>query len=191
MDRSRVYHNHTDTTNGDNYMGLLNQIVGGLSGMGGVGGGGLGSGGLGGGGLGGGVLGGNNQRGGLFGRGGSMIGGGVQSILLSGLLTMVMNRAFGGGGLGGLLDRFRGHGLSSEADSWVSTGNNQPLTPEQVERALGPQIHDLARQAGVSEQQAAEYLTELIPQVVDRMTPTGEVPDDNTLTGALGRLLGH
>jgi len=82
-----------------------------------------------------------------------------------------------GGGLGGLLQRFNQSGHGDIANSWVGTGPNQPIQPTQLNSALGQTtISDLARQSGMSEQQLLSELSRVLPGVVDRLTPTGQVP---------------
>lgn len=86
----------------------------------------------------------------------------------------------GGGlldGLGGLLDRFRQAGQAKEADSWVKTGPNEPVSPGQVGDALGPNIvKSLAERTGLSEDDVRKLLSQLLPGVVDKMTPGGRMP---------------
>ncbi|MFK8253648.1 YidB family protein [Ancylobacter terrae] len=82
------------------------------------------------------------------------------------------------GGLGGLLDKLRTGGLADAADSWVGTGQNKPVQPGQLGSAIGQQtISELARKAGVSEQELLDQLARVLPGLVDKMTPDGRVPD--------------
>lgn len=140
---------------------------GGLGGM--FGGGGPGGGGLGG------MLGGGNQT-----SGGGLGGlGGLGSVL-------------GGAGLGGLLDQFRQRGLSNQADSWVGTGANQALAPEDVDGVFGADgISRIAQEAGLSDIETREGLAQLLPDVVDRLTPNGQVPSDDDLNGSLDDFMGR
>ena len=81
------------------------------------------------------------------------------------------------GGLGGLLDRFKNAGHGQVVDSWVGKGPNQPVTPTQVQQSLGNQtISDLARQAGMSEDDLMAQLAQVMPDLVDRLTPQGRMP---------------
>ena len=81
------------------------------------------------------------------------------------------------GGLQGLLERFRQHGLGDEVASWVSTGRNLPITTDDIQRVLGPaQLAELAKRTGVDAQVASTELASILPQIVDRLTPTGQVP---------------
>jgi uncharacterized protein YidB (DUF937 family) len=81
------------------------------------------------------------------------------------------------GGLGGLLDRLSNAGLGPAVNSWVGTGQNAPIQPDQLHSALGQTtISDLARNAGMSEQELLAQLSRALPGVVDRLTPDGRVP---------------
>lgn len=103
------------------------------------------------------------------------------------------------GGLGGLLQRFQGIGLGEAAASWMGPGANTPVSPDQVKSALGDgPLRTLAEHAGVDEDEAASHLSELLPDMVDRLTPDGQLPDDGVHPGgvdgaidALGHLFGH
>jgi uncharacterized protein YidB (DUF937 family) len=90
------------------------------------------------------------------------------------------------GGLGGLLGKLTEAGQGSTVDSWVKPGPNQPISPGSLGGALGSQtISDLARQAGVSEQELLEQLAKVLPGVVDKATPQGQVPDNAQLSAML------
>jgi len=91
----------------------------------------------------------------------------------------------GGGlldGLGGLLDRFRQGGQGKAADSWVGSGPNEPLSPGQVGNALGPNIlKNLAERSGMSEEELLKQLSQVLPGVVDKLTPNGRLPTPSEL----------
>ncbi len=81
------------------------------------------------------------------------------------------------GGIDGLIRRFEEHGLDDVIASWVSTGPNRPITPEELRRILDPeQLSELARRAGLAMSRLPEALAALLPTVVDRLTPDGELP---------------
>jgi uncharacterized protein YidB (DUF937 family) len=84
------------------------------------------------------------------------------------------------GGLGGLLDRLSNAGLGQTVNSWVGTGQNAPIQPDQLHNALGQTtISDLARHAGMSEQELLAQLSRTLPGVVDRLTPGGRIPSQS------------
>ena len=81
------------------------------------------------------------------------------------------------GGLGDLVDHFRKSGLGKQADSWVSTGQNEPVDEDQMGQALGPDLLDtLAQQTGLSRAELLKRLSAVLPQAVDHMTPGGNLP---------------
>ena len=80
-------------------------------------------------------------------------------------------------GLGGLLDRFRQAGQGKAADSWIGTGANETVSPGQVGNALGANIlKTLAERSGMSEEELVRQLSQVLPGVVDRLTPRGRLP---------------
>jgi uncharacterized protein YidB (DUF937 family) len=81
------------------------------------------------------------------------------------------------GGLGDLIDHFRNSGLGKKADSWVSTGQNEPVDEAEMGQALGPDLLDtLAKQTGLSREELAKRLSQVLPQAIDHMTPEGRLP---------------
>jgi uncharacterized protein YidB (DUF937 family) len=82
------------------------------------------------------------------------------------------------GGLGGLVQSFQQGGLGEVVNSWVSTGQNLPVSAEQLQSVLGGgQLQNIAAQLGVSPEQASGSLADLLPQVVDKLTPNGQLPE--------------
>lgn len=113
--------------------------------------------------------------------------GGLDPQVLMGIVGSLMNNA---GGLSGLLGKLQQGGLADAAASWVGTGANQPVSPDALGGALGPDLMGMiAKQLGGSEQQAAGTMADLLPGLIDQLTPQGQLPADNGL-GALGALLG-
>lgn len=91
------------------------------------------------------------------------------------------------GGLDGLLRRFEQQGLGDVASSWVGTGQNQPISPDALARALGhDRVTQISQQANVPPAQAPSLLAALLPVLIDRLTPQGGVPAQSQLskTGA-------
>ena len=96
----------------------------------------------------------------------------------------------GPGGLAGLVQAFSNHGLGDVVSSWVGGGPNQPVSPTQVTNVLGPDtVNQFAAQAGIDAGQAGSVLANLLPELVNHLTPNGAVPQGNALEGALGGLL--
>ena len=134
-------------------------------------------------------------QGGGAGTGGS--GGGGNAALLQAVIAMLGNsgQAGGGGGggggagLGGLLEQFQRAGLGDVANSWVSTGQNMPVSPDQLGSVLGgDQVASMASQLGMGQGDLLGQLSQMLPQVVDQLTPNGQVPQGDM--GDLGSLLG-
>jgi uncharacterized protein YidB (DUF937 family) len=121
----------------------------------------------------------------------SVLGGlaqqGSGNALLDGVLAMVNDPAHGG--LEGLIAKFREGGLGALADSWVSTGRNLPISAEQIQQALGgTHLGPLAQDLGLSQGDLSSRLAQLLPEVVDKLTPGGQLPDASALGGLLGSL---
>ena len=119
---------------------------------------------------------GTTDQGGL----GGLLGGQAAPIVMA-LLSMLLSRSGGGGGLSDLLGQLRGSGLGSQVDSWLSPGApNAPVSGSQLEGALGGSdlLAGLARQLGLPQGDVASALTQVLPGVVDQLTPQGEVPAD-------------
>jgi uncharacterized protein YidB (DUF937 family) len=109
----------------------------------------------------------------------------------SGLLTMVMGiiNSPQVGGLAGLINMFTNKGLGDVASSWVSTGENMPISAEQLRNVLGSdQIEQIAGQLNIPGQDALSGLTSMLPQVVDKLTPDGQIPDEGALDQGLSQL---
>jgi uncharacterized protein YidB (DUF937 family) len=88
----------------------------------------------------------------------------------------------GGTSLNGLLGQLARNGLQQQVRSWVGTQSNQPVSAPELQVALGNRaLVDAARQAGVSPQEAAEELAEVLPELIDHATPQGMLPDAQTL----------
>ena len=160
-------------------MGLLTQILGGLAG---------------------------NALGGR--RNDASRGGGISPVLMA-LLPVVLNMlsqrghagglgagpaggagGLGGlagmGGLGGLLEQFTQKGYGSQANSWVGTGANEALPPTAIDDIFGrDQLHQIAQQAGVGDDDARAGLSELLPDVVDHFTPGGQLPERSQLVSSV------
>ena len=83
------------------------------------------------------------------------------------------------GGLGELLDRFTQSGHGETAESWIKTGPNKPVTPPQLEQAIGPEVLDtLSKQTGLSREELLARLSREIPNAVDKYTPQGRLPTE-------------
>lgn len=115
--------------------------------------------------------------------------GGQGGADLSGLVESIAGQG-AAGGVSGLVEAFQKGGLGEVAQSWVSSGANQPISTEQVQAVLGSgAVGQFAEKLGVDPQVGAAKLAELLPGLVDRLTPGGQLPTEG-LGGAVGDLLG-
>ncbi|WP_306329231.1 YidB family protein [Streptomyces venezuelae] len=121
---------------------------------------------------------------------GSLLGGsGGQSGGAGGILGSLIGALAGGQGggpggaaggsnpLGGLLDMLTRSGLTDQTQSWVGTGENQPVSGAQIAEALPDDtLRKVAQDAGVTPQEAADQIAQTLPQAVDKLTPNGAMP---------------
>ena len=104
---------------------------------------------------------------------------GASNPTVGGLLQMINNHP---GGFSGLLQTFHEKGLGGVASSWVGTGANQAVSAEQIQRVLGNEhIQAFAAKLGIPPEQASAKIAEYLPQVVDKLTPNGQVPQGNLM----------
>ncbi len=119
-------------------------------------------------------------------------GGGQPDLLgaVIGMLGQGGGQAGGLGGLAGLVAKFQQSGLGDVAHSWVGTGENQPIAPDQLGGVLGSDmVSGLAEQMGMNQGDLLSQLSQILPQVVDRLTPNGQIPQGD-IGGLLGSMLG-
>lgn len=131
----------------------------------------------------GGLLGGSGGAGGL----GSLLGGGGNSPLAA--LLPVVTGMLAGGGLSKILGGMQSAGLGDKAKSWVASGENQSISADEVKQVVEPaHIAEVAKQAGVSHDEAAGLIAQALPAVVNHVTPDGQVPDTASVDQTLGAL---
>ncbi len=93
------------------------------------------------------------------------------------------------GGLDGLLQSFRNKGLADIVGSWVGTGQNLPISVDQLQGVLGQQkIAEIAQSMGLSHSETLQQLTAALPHLVDQLTPNGQI-DTGFVQQALGALI--
>ena len=123
-------------------------------------------------------VGGLSSLGGGMGQSGSGMGnkGGALMLLL---LPLAMQWVQRNGGIGGVLERFKNKGLSQQAASWVSTGANEELQPQTVTDVVGAdELSRMSQQLGVSQEEVSSGMAQILPEMVNQLTPEGGVPDD-------------
>jgi uncharacterized protein YidB (DUF937 family) len=86
------------------------------------------------------------------------------------------------GGLDVLLNQFKQSGLGDIINSWIGTGQNQPISPTQLREAIGQKtVNDLARQTGAPQEDLLSQLSKYLPGVIDKLTPNGQLPSQADL----------
>lgn len=112
-----------------------------------------------------------------------------QSGLMGVVMGLVNNQQ--SGGLAGLISQLSQGGLRNAVSSWVGTGENQPVSGDAIQQALGSsKIQELAAQAGISPDTLSSGLAQILPGVIDKLTPNGEVPSGDLLEQGLTLLKG-
>ena len=97
------------------------------------------------------------------------------------LLQIALQMLQQNGGLSGVLAKMQQAGYGQQAQSWIGTGQNMPIDPGALSQIFGRgQLGQIAQQLGVSQEEASGGLAQMLPQVVDQMTPQGQVPDNHS-----------
>lgn len=124
-------------------------------------------------------------------QGGEAAGGGGLGGVVGAVLGLINGKGGeAGNGLQSMLGQLKSSGLAEKAESWVQPGENANLSPDEVKQALGPDVDAIAQQVGVNRDQAAEQISQALPQVVDKLTPDGQVPELGDLSALLNKVLG-
>lgn len=149
---------------------ILSSVAGSLGGAGGAV---QGSGGLGGlAGLARGALGGGTANAGAGGAGAALGGGAI----LAAVMGMIQSQ----GGVAAVLSKLRASGLGAHADSWVGSGANQPVSATDLHNALGSgAVGQVANELGINPQQAGGVLSQVLPELINQMSPSGALPDNH------------
>jgi uncharacterized protein YidB (DUF937 family) len=109
----------------------------------------------------------------------SSVMGGTSNPLASQLLQMIQQQP---GGLSGLVQNFHEKGLGALVTSWIGTGQNLPISSDQIQHVLGStQVQQLAAKVGISPEAASSQLSQLLPTLVDKLTPNGQMPQQGNL----------
>ena len=118
----------------------------------------------------------------------------AKSILLQAVIAMVANSSQNGG-LQSVLAKFHEAGFADKIASWIGTGANLPISADQIKQVLGGgHLEEMASAAGISTDDAAEHLSEMLPSLIDKMTADGQLPHSSglgDLAGMLDNFLSH
>jgi uncharacterized protein YidB (DUF937 family) len=118
---------------------------------------------------------------------GKLTGSGDQSNLLESVLGLINNPETGG--LAGLMQTFKEKGLGDVINSWVGTGENLPVTGDQIQQVLNSDtIQQIAGKLGVSGGEVSNALAGMLPHVIDKLTPNGTLPEGNLVEQGLNLL---
>ena len=114
---------------------------------------------------------------------------GEQSALIDGVLGFLSGGGGPGGGLQGLIQSFKEKGLGDIMSSWISTGQNLPINLEQLKSGVGSDIiGQIAAKVGLPPDVATSSLTQILPTLIDKLTPEGKVPEAGMLQRGLDLL---
>src|SRR5215469_1914239 len=116
------------------------------------------------------------------------MGNAAQSQQHAGLLGMLLSYISSPqvGGLGGLQQIFQQKGLGNVMSSWIGNGQNLPISADQMQNVLhGSTLQNMAEQSGMNTGQVSSLLSQMLPHLVDKLTPNGQVPD----AGALAQMM--
>src|SRR5215831_16237071 len=106
-----------------------------------------------------------------------MFDGLLGGMVRAGMVSVVNGIIEKHGGLQGVINEFEKEGLGPTVKAWVGTGPNEPISADQVHKVLGPDLlQQLSAKSGLSVQELAQKLSQVLPQAVDRLTPDGAVP---------------
>jgi uncharacterized protein YidB (DUF937 family) len=114
----------------------------------------------------------------------------VRNLVMSLIGSMGGSKQSNGAKMAGLVGDLQDKGLGDQVNSWVGTGQNKPVTGQEITKALGPEtIAHAAQDAGMTPQQASEELAKVLPQVVDTATPSGQPPQANDFDALFKKLM--
>jgi uncharacterized protein YidB (DUF937 family) len=106
-----------------------------------------------------------------------LLDGVLGGVVGAGMVSVVNTLLEQHGGLQGLISQFQQNGFGETVNTWVGTGPNKSISPDQVHQALGPDLlQQLSAKSGLSVQDLTQKLSQILPQAVDTMTPGGQVP---------------
>jgi uncharacterized protein YidB (DUF937 family) len=93
------------------------------------------------------------------------------------------------GGLQGMMSKLSNSGMGQQVQSWVGTGENQPVSGHQVQQAMDPnELHSMAMKAGMSDEEASDQIAQAMPAMVNDVTPQGQIPQQDPFAKGLDSL---
>jgi uncharacterized protein YidB (DUF937 family) len=122
---------------------------------------------------------------------GSVLGGGDKTQMAISLATSLISNHSSGQGLNGLVQQFEGAGLGHIVQSWVGNGTNLPITADEVQQVLGNQfVQQFAAQHGIPLSAASAAIAQILPQLVNHVSPNGQVPTQAEVQSAVAGIAG-
>jgi len=123
----------------------------------------------------------------ISGIGSKIFGEAGQGTLMEQILGLINSPQTGG--LSGLMDQFKSKGLGDLISSWIGTGENQPVSGDQIHQVFGVEkIQEIAQTLGISGAEASQGLASLLPQIIDKLTPEGKIPEGGILEQGMNLL---
>jgi uncharacterized protein YidB (DUF937 family) len=117
-------------------------------------------------------------------------GGGIEQKVLQALMGLLTSKD--SGGVTALLSQLSGSGLQDVVSSWIGTGANKAISAEQITAGLGSDfLGKIASAAGVTSDQVAPVLAQVLPQAVDKLSPQGKMPSEDLIQQGLKMLKGN
>ena len=118
-------------------------------------------------------------------------GGSPDLSKFTGMLGPIQDLINQSGGLQGLLSKLQSSGLGAQVNSWLGQGGNEPISADQLSDALGAEnVDKAAASAGVSPSDLAGGLSQLLPSLVNKLSPDGQLPSLESLGSVLGQVPG-
>jgi uncharacterized protein YidB (DUF937 family) len=98
---------------------------------------------------------------------------------------------FGASGLQGIVSQLTSAGLGQQVQSWIGTGENKPVSGQQIQQAMDPAaLQQMAQQTGMSPEQISNNVAQVLPSLIDQVTPSGKVPSTDPLSQGVKNLKG-
>jgi uncharacterized protein YidB (DUF937 family) len=108
---------------------------------------------------------------------------------LASIMKLFGGNAKGGSGVQGMMSQLTSNGLGQQLQSWIGQGKNQPVTGEQIRQVADPaMLSQLAEQAHISPEEASNHVAQVLPEMMDKVTPEGQPPSGDLMSQGLGKL---
>ena len=93
------------------------------------------------------------------------------------------------GGLRGMVESFKGQGMEDIINSWIGTGKNMPISPAEIMKGLGSdRLRGFSEKAGLGQEEISGGLASILPEIIDKLTPQGRIPDNRIMEEELSAM---